>query len=70
MKVPIAKMIVDDVIIQCSIEQDGAKIAGEVKETYKQFASGETADGIGSVLSMGLKALFGNAAGNSNHTTK
>ncbi|KAK4034406.1 tyrosine phosphatase protein [Parachaetomium inaequale] len=69
LKIPIGKMIVEDVVIKCSVEQDGDKIAGEVKETYKQFASGEIADGIGSVLSMGLKALFGNAAGNSNQTT-
>jgi hypothetical protein len=63
-------MIIEDVIIKCSVEQDGDKIAEEVKQTYKQFASGEIADGIGSILSMGLKALFGDAVGNSNQDTK
>lgn len=63
-------MIVDNVIIKCSVEQDGDKIAQEIKDTYKQFASGDIADGIGSVLSMGLKALFGNSTGNSNQETK
>ena len=36
---------------------------------YSQFASEDAAEAIGSVLSINLKNMFANAAGNSNQYT-
>lgn len=69
-KINIKKIISDESILRCSVDMEGDKIAGEIESTYGKFASGDIAKGIGSVLSIGLKALFGNAGGNSNSTQK
>jgi hypothetical protein len=44
---------------------DAAVIAKAVGDTYKPFADGDVAVGIGSVLELTLKALFGSVAANS-----
>lgn len=69
-KINIKKMLSDETMIRCGVKMEGDKIAEEIETTYGRFASGDIAKGIGSILSTGLKALFGNASGNSNETSK
>ncbi|KAK4460751.1 tyrosine phosphatase protein [Cladorrhinum samala] len=69
-KIPIKKTIFEDTIIRCSVDPDNRdEIAKEVKNMYSQFASEDAAEAIGSVLSINLKNMFANAAGNSNQYT-
>lgn len=65
-KIAVGKIISQSTTINCSVSTDGQKIAEDIKKSYKAFASGDIADGISSVLSTGLDALFGNASANSN----
>lgn len=69
-KISIEKILSQEVIIKCGVVTDGQKIADDIMASYKAFADGDIAKGIGSVLSIGLDALFGNSSANSNLVSK
>ncbi|MCJ1465437.1 hypothetical protein MMC07_004055 [Pseudocyphellaria aurata] len=69
-KVAIEKIVAQEVIIKCGVETAGDKIANDIMESYHAFADSDTAKGIGSVLSTGLDALFGNSSAQSNEVSK
>ena len=68
--IQIRNIISDETTIRCDVSMDAAVIAKTVGDTYKPFVDGDVAVGIGSVLELALKALFGGALANSNSTTK
>ncbi|KAI9734494.1 MAG: hypothetical protein M1834_002094 [Cirrosporium novae-zelandiae] len=69
-KVNISKTLLEDTVIKCSVTTDAALIAEHVKKTYKAFADGDVANGLGTVLEVGLNVLFGSATTNSAEVTK
>lgn len=49
---------------------DGKKIGDDIVKSYKAFADGDIAAGIGSVLGIALDGLFGSSSANSNEVQK
>ncbi|KAF4444512.1 tyrosine phosphatase protein [Fusarium austroafricanum] len=69
-KIPIQKIVTDETLMLCDIDMRSDMIAAEIERSCGNFATGDVAKGMGSVLSNSLRALFGSARDNSNQTQK
>ena len=69
-KIAAKKFLTEDVVIKCGVTNDGQKIADDIVKSYKAFADGDIAKGIGSVLGTALDGLFGSSSANSAEVSK
>ncbi|RFN52843.1 hypothetical protein FIE12Z_2856 [Fusarium flagelliforme] len=69
-KLSINGMMWADTLVRCGVDMQGDGIASVIQQIYGQWAVGQTAIGIESVISNSLKVLFSTATGNSNQASK
>lgn len=69
-QIKVSKFLSEDTVVKCSVDYDGKSIAEHISTTYKAFANGDVAKGLGDALGTVLNGLFNTSGSRSDEETK